>query len=82
MNLFKDTLSLRHLWNIHGDVPWLVTGYVDLELRRESAIENIHLGALSGKTVVKTLKWVKSLWHNIMFKEKNPGSKSLGQTAI
>ena len=63
-------------------MPWLVTGYVDLEFGRESAIGNTHLGAMSGKTVVKTLKWVKSLWHNIMFKEKNPGSKSLRKTAI
>lgn len=32
MNLLKDILRLRHLWNIHGDVPWLATGYVDLKL--------------------------------------------------
>lgn len=61
MNLLKDTLRLRHLWNIHGDMPWLATGYVDLELRRESAIGNTYLGAMSIKTVAKTLEWVKSL---------------------
>ena len=49
---------------------------------RESAIGNTYLGAMSIKTVAKTLEWVKSPWYNIMFKEKNPGSKSLGKTAI
>lgn len=61
MNLLKDILRLRHLWNIHGDVPWLATGYVDLKLGRESAIGNTYLGAMSIKTVAKTLEWVKSL---------------------
>lgn len=64
-----------------GDA-WLVTGYVDLGLRRESAVGNIHLGAISIKMVAETSKWAKSLWYNSVFKEEDPGSKSLGKTAI
>lgn len=38
-----------------GDA-WLVTGYVDLGLRREFAVGNIHLGAISIKMVAETSK--------------------------
>lgn len=58
---------------------WLVTEYVNLELRREFEARNIHLGAISIKMVAETLKLVKSLWYNSVFKEKGPGSKSLGK---
>lgn len=82
MNLLKDTLSLRHLWNIHGERA-LACHWLCGSGARERICNWKHtFGSYEWKNGSESLEWVKSLWHNIMFKEKITDSKSLGKTAI